>query len=97
MKRKSSYLVEQRLELQGVELEADGADGGDVLGGVLARQQQVRRLHHPRQVAVRSQLQALLLRPRLDPAQALLQPQTPPVDGKVGIVLHVLISLQEVA
>ena len=73
------YLVEQRLELEGVELEADGADGGDVLGGVLARQQQVRRLHHPRQVAVRRQLQALLLRPRLDPTQALLQPQSPSV------------------
>ena len=81
------HLVEECLELQGVELEADGGDGGDVLGGVLAREEQVGGLHDARQVAVRRQLQALLLRPGLDPSQPLLQTETPSVGQGRSILL----------
>ena len=74
---------QQSLQLEGVEFEAGGGEGGDVLRRALAGLQQVGGLGDPRQVAVCRQLQALLLRPDLHLGQPPLDPQAPGVGAVV--------------
>ena len=66
-------VLEQAFNLGRVKSEAVGADGAELLNVVFGRLKQVSRLDDSLQMAVGGELEALLLGPHLDLAQATAQ------------------------
>jgi hypothetical protein len=79
--------VQQRLQLQRVQLEADGGDRGDVLGCVLARQEQVSGLNNSCQMTIGCKFEALLFGPMLDARETLFKTEAPFVGAIVWWLL----------